>query len=436
MKRLLLASFALALTAGAVALSRGPNTPGTNGTDLQVAVESRNPWTHLRLNNDAETFRFLIVSDRTGGHRPGIFSRAVEQINLLQPEFVISVGDLIEGFPSQAETRANQWKEFQGYVSKLQMPFFYVPGNHDVISEGLSKTWDEKFGRRYYHFVYKNTLFLCLNCFDGDLMEQKSEKYYRPGFSKAQLAYIDKALTENPDARWTFVFLHAPVWTHADVKDNGWLEVEKLLEGRNYTVFCGHIHNYRKYQRNGMNYYQFATTGGGSRLRGVEYGEFDQIAWVTMKKGGPVLANVLLDGVLRDDLSKPATEEEGFNFGYGEQIVKAGGAVYLNGAPLPRVEVRFVPEDDPTPSGKRRRGASGVTAADGTFVLTTFKNFDGAQPGKFRISFGPTQPRIDTGKPLANPVPEKYRDPKTSDLTAEVTATGSNVFRFDLRSEK
>ena len=34
----------------------------------------------------------------------------------------------------------------------------------------------------------------------------------------------------------------------------------------------------------------------------VEYGEFDHIAYVTMTKNGPVVANILLDGILSDDV--------------------------------------------------------------------------------------------------------------------------------------
>jgi hypothetical protein len=34
----------------------------------------------------------------------------------------------------------------------------------------------------------------------------------------------------------------------------------------------------------------------------MEYGEFDHIAYVTMTKKGPVVANILLDGILPDDV--------------------------------------------------------------------------------------------------------------------------------------
>ena len=89
---------------------------------------------------------------------------------------------------------------------------------------------------------------------------------------------VDSAISKssNPNVRWTLAFLHKPLWTAPDLEKNGWAEMEKNLAGRKYTVFCGHVHRYQKFVRNGMNYYQLATTGGGSRLRGLPYGEFDR----------------------------------------------------------------------------------------------------------------------------------------------------------------
>ena len=63
----------------------------------RIIVEDLNPWSSLDLNNDPNNFQFAIVTDRTGGHRAGVFPDAIRKLNLLQPEFVISVGDLIEG---------------------------------------------------------------------------------------------------------------------------------------------------------------------------------------------------------------------------------------------------------------------------------------------------------------------------------------------------
>ncbi|MHC4214469.1 MAG: metallophosphoesterase family protein [Planctomycetota bacterium] len=122
--------------------------------------EKINPWTHLNFNNDPNNFQFAIVSDRTGGNRPGVFAQAVDKINLLQPEFVLCVGDLIQGKTEDENELNRQWDEFDSLVEELDMPFFYLPGNHDISNEVMMNVWHKRLGRTYHHFVYKNVLFL------------------------------------------------------------------------------------------------------------------------------------------------------------------------------------------------------------------------------------------------------------------------------------
>src|SRR5271167_2369447 len=117
MKRIVLATVVVGLFVGALAFSGGKKPPAK--ADLQIDVADRNPWTNLRLNDAPETFHFIVVSDRTGGHRARIFSQAVEQINMLQPAFVVSVGDLIEGYKKDPALLAGEWKEFQSLVHQL-----------------------------------------------------------------------------------------------------------------------------------------------------------------------------------------------------------------------------------------------------------------------------------------------------------------------------
>lgn len=250
----------------------------------------RKPWTGLDLNNDPDQFHFVIVSDRTGGARSGIFESAVDKINLLQPEFVMSIGDLIEGDETDAAKVDAQWNEFKGIIGKLEMPFFLVPGNHDMKSNMMVDEWRRRFGPIYYHFRYRDVLFLCLNTEDPP----------DTNMSDAQVDYVRKALDENKDVRWTLVFMHKPLWDYD--KQTGWGKIEQLLQGRPYTVFTGHRHEYMKFTRHNHKYYVFATTGGSSKLRGIPQGEFDEIVWVTMMKDGPRIANLLLDGILDENV--------------------------------------------------------------------------------------------------------------------------------------
>lgn len=272
------------------------------GQDLIIDKTGHvNPWSHLEINNDPDNFQFAIVTDRTGGHRPGVFENAVGKLNLLQPEFIMSVGDLIEGYTRDREEIYREWDEFNGFISELEMPFFYVPGNHDYINDVMADIWEEKYGRSYYHFVYRDVLFLALNS------EEATKGSNLGGIEKPQYEYIKKVLKAYPDVRWTLLFMHQPLW----ILDNTryWPEVEDLLKKRRHTVFAGHHHHYVKYTRNNGKYVMLATTGGTSQLRGPDFGEFDHVVWVTMTDEGPVLANLLLEGiwdenVVNEDISR------------------------------------------------------------------------------------------------------------------------------------
>jgi len=245
-----------------------------------------NPWTSLSPNDSPDSFQFVIISDRTGGMRRGVFQQAVSKVNMLQPEFVICVGDLIPGYTEDQEELEEQWNEFVGIAEGFEMPFFYVPGNHDISNPVMAEEWERRFGRSYYHFVYGNVLFLCLNTEDQ-----------RPGhISEQQVDYVRRALDEHRDAAWTMVYLHEPLWVMKP-DDSGWSAVESLLEPRPHTVFAGHIHRYTHYRRHGRDYTVLATTGGGSSLQGPSYGTFDHVVWVTMRPDGPRFVNLMLDGI-------------------------------------------------------------------------------------------------------------------------------------------
>jgi hypothetical protein len=277
---------------------------GQEAKEAQIKVESIQgavPWTNLKVYNNPNNFQFAIVTDRTGGHRPGIFEDGIKKLNLLMPEFVLSVGDLIEGYTENEAELNQQWTEFKGFVEQLKMPFFYVPGNHDITNQVMENKWKQLFGPTYYHFVYKNVLFLCLNSEDNKRGSGKGS------IDDAQYEYIKKVLAENPKVKWTLAFMHQPLWIQEDAKR--WKDVEKLLADRKHTVFVGHVHNYVKYVRNNGKYFTLATTGGASDLRGTGFGEFDHVAWITMTDEGPIIANLLLEGIWDENVSTEAMEK-------------------------------------------------------------------------------------------------------------------------------
>lgn len=254
-----------------------------------------NPWSKAGFKNDPMNFQFVIVTDRTGGHRDGVFEKGIGRVNLLQPEFVMSVGDMIEGYTKDLNQIDIEWKEFNSYIDTLQMRYFYVPGNHDISNEVMREEWLKRYGRPYFHFVYKDVLFLCMDTNDGDGVMM----------SKDQVEYIKKAIAENTNVRWTLLFMHHPVWNYKEY--NGFSDIEAALKGRKYTVYAGHNHRYLQAIRNEANYYILGTTGGGSALRGPRFGEYDHVVWMTMTDKGPVMLNLTLEGMLDPSISNEKT---------------------------------------------------------------------------------------------------------------------------------
>ena len=288
-------------------------------TDLQAGPF---PWTKAQADTSGNKFTFAVFADLTGGEREGIFEVAGEQLNLLRPELIMNVGDLIEGGTDDVAELAAQWETFDDRARRVRAPVFYSGGNHDLTGEALREVWRERNGPLYYHFVYKNVLFLVLDTEDntpermqeiqaaGDkavaiYKTEGSEAFARTQYanmpersagtvSPEQSRYFVEAIEENRDVRWTFVFIHKPAWERKDEKN--FAAIEAALADRPYTVFNGHVQAYAYRQRHGRDYIQLATTGGEQFPRLGR--SVDHITLVTVDEHGVDIANLLLSGIL------------------------------------------------------------------------------------------------------------------------------------------
>jgi len=295
-------------------------------TATRTSIGETVPHSDQAFLDDPDNFQFVIVGDRTGGHRPGVFETALDRVNLMQPEFVISVGDLIEGYTDDPEKVDAEWAEFEGFLEGLDMPFFFVAGNHDLSNDMMVDAWRERHGDTYYSFTYKDVLFIALNTedppyiFPPDLLArtQQMERAMAadpdgtqarileavrdrpkppklPGaisIGEAQLAFVEQTLAENPDPRWTILLMHKPAWLYASPE---FARIEDMLGARDYTAIAGHDHYYAYDSREGRDYIVMGTTGGVWLQDGP--GRLDHVAWVTMTDDGPVFANIKVDGI-------------------------------------------------------------------------------------------------------------------------------------------
>ena len=148
-----------------------------------------------------------------------------------------------------------------------------------------------------------------------------------------------------------------------------------------------------------------------------------------MKKDGPVVANLLLDGILREDLSPIVTAEEGVIDYYRRPTRPVAVRLTLDGKPLAGAEVLFVGQ------GKepRQPKADGVSGSDGAVRLSTYAAYDGVPPGDYKIAVSLRKPRwTPEGKDGPDVLAGKYGDPATSGLSATVKASGKVEIRLEL----
>lgn len=286
-------------------------------------IEStKKPWTSEVFEETEDDFTFAIISDLTGGERPGIFSVAVEQLNRFDPTFVLSVGDLIEGGTKDVAQLENEWDSFDQRAAKFNMPFFHLGGNHDLSNAVMQDFWKKRFGALYYFFVYDNVLFLMLDSEDFDDVTMKKVDEYRADAMKiiygeiegdfdttryfhlperrtgalttTQQQYFIDVLNKYKDVKWTFIFMHKPLWTRED--DHGFAPLEKALVDRNYTVINGHEHSFSYRKRLDQEYMMLGTTGGFQNPEDEH--AFDHVTLVHMAAGGPVITHLRMDGIL------------------------------------------------------------------------------------------------------------------------------------------
>jgi len=320
-------SYVLMAVALLLACSAGEETSVDSPAYRIEDLAGPNPWTHLEFQNRPEDFTFAIVSDLTGGYRGGVFEAAVERLNLLRPQFVLSVGDLIEGYTEDRMQLEQEWDLFDSMLAPLAAPFFYVPGNHDISNAVMREVWHERLGRSYYHLVYRDVLFLLLDSEEAPLAHTPEiaellaeierlresdpeaaralgerlvsgidwEGTHPATFSEEQIGYFERVIGEHPDVRWTFLLMHKPVWQGEG--NDGLRRIEYALGDRPYTVFAGHVHNYKRFEVGGRLHIRLGTTGGEWVVGGTE-GNFDHVVLVTMTEEGPSIANLLLDGIL------------------------------------------------------------------------------------------------------------------------------------------
>jgi hypothetical protein len=283
-----------ALLTAAVACSVSAAGHVNPGTDSAVVLPEPEP---------REGFTVAILADRTNGYDSGlaVLERAVAELNLLSPELVFHIGDMVPGYTRDLDGKwVQDIERVKDILSSLEAPFFPVAGNHDVIT-GTGSPLDRRgedlyrqhFGPLYYSLDYRGSHFVVL--YTDEALASKST------LSRDQLDWLRRDL-EQSEARHVFVLMHKPLWDTEEYPDSGWEDLRQILDAHPVrAIFGGHYHHYYKGESDdGLPLYGMGVTGG--RTFAPEFaGGLEHYALLRVEADSWRLALVKPGSILADD---------------------------------------------------------------------------------------------------------------------------------------
>lgn len=191
---------------------------------------------------------FLQISDsHVGFAKPanpdalGTLREAIAQVKAMpvKPAFLIHTGDITH------LSKAGEFDDAAKVIDEAGLPVFYVPGEHDVIDEGLGKAYLARYGKGtkgagWYSYDHSGVHFIglvnVLNLKAGGLGNLGAE----------QLAWLADDVKGLAASTPIVVFAHVPLWTVYPEwgwgTDDGAQALSLLKRFGSVTVMNGHIH--------------------------------------------------------------------------------------------------------------------------------------------------------------------------------------------------
>jgi len=201
-----------------------------------------------------DSFRFVIIGDRTGEVQSGVYEAVWRAVAAEKPAFVLSVGDTIQGL--RDETAEAEWQQVEKILAPYRrLKLYLTPGNHDIWSARSEALFRKYAGHAAsFSFDHGTAHFTVL---DNSRSEQ---------LSSAQMQFLEKDLQDNGERKLKFVVSHRPGWIFDVLFQNPKAPLHQLAKkyGVRYVV-SGHVHQMLHMEFDGVTYLSMPSSGGHLR---------------------------------------------------------------------------------------------------------------------------------------------------------------------------
>lgn len=149
------------------------------------------------------------------------FSKAIDKVNELSPDFVITGGDLIMDALGVAYERADSLYTLYANLSEaFNMPVYNTMGNHEIFGlyvdsqvdtthpEYNKKMFEGRIGKRYYSFNHKGWHFIVL-----DAIGTKPERSYYGFIDEEQIEWLEADRNSISKDTPVVIIVHIPFIT-------------------------------------------------------------------------------------------------------------------------------------------------------------------------------------------------------------------------------
>jgi len=139
---------------------------------------------------------------------PEVTRRILQEMSWISPDFIVNTGDLIMGHSTKEHDTYAEFIDYKLLMDRLGVPYFIIPGNHDLYPAGSETIFPQLFNPFYYYFDYQGARFIFMN---SEIYE--GEMQVSGGFSDEQIAWLREILDDAQEKGMVaFVFMHRPLY--------------------------------------------------------------------------------------------------------------------------------------------------------------------------------------------------------------------------------